>query len=260
MRGLVVRLTTGLMVAGSVVVGWASASEAQVPSVTINPPSAAVGEVVEVSGRRFSFGGNPVEVRLDPPGGPVVATVAPDEQGSFSIAFAVARVPAGNHILRATQTDAGGAAVPGTPTRTILTVTGPAPPPPTTPTTVPPTTEPPPPPPTAPAPPPTATAPSIATPRSGSTPTSTTTSTTATTLASTTTSVVFETPAVVADGGSVPAPVLTALAAPTALPAAPPDGAAGPGAPSGRRGWVLPTLLVVGAAAVVAGARRRLRR
>lgn len=109
---------------------WACVSLA---SITLDPGKGAPGATV--SGKLVNFGNNApfsdISVRWGGPEGPVVATVAKPSppttngQGSTSFTMTVpADVAPGTYAVTATQTDATGAPVWGTPARATFVVVG----------------------------------------------------------------------------------------------------------------------------------------
>ena len=116
------------LVVSMVAVGFAAAAFACTSLATLDAPAAAapVGSNVAVSGASFSArAGTPVIIHWGSASGPEVARTVPDASGRISTEFAVPKAEPGFHVLVATQLDAEGKAVYGTPARASFAVAGP---------------------------------------------------------------------------------------------------------------------------------------
>jgi hypothetical protein len=100
-------------------------------SLSVTTQSADSGMTVTGSGKGFSnaHGGapsaEPVVLHLDSRTGPVLWSGRPDANGNVDFAFQVPRTAAGSYALIATQNNADGVPVSGTPARAAFTVAGP---------------------------------------------------------------------------------------------------------------------------------------
>ena len=99
----------------------------------LNPQQGEAGQKVTVTGRGFvphgseTRSGQPVAIRFDSQRNPVLATATPSgTDGSFSVQITVPQVPAGNHVVIATQARNDGSVASGTPARQAFTVVAPA--------------------------------------------------------------------------------------------------------------------------------------
>jgi len=124
-------LGMGLLAVPLAAVGLAYACTG-LATVSSNPGSGAPGDTVTVTGKGFAAHDpsdvrtSPAEIRLDTQSGPVLASVSPAggaAGGSFSVQITVPQVPAGDHVLMATQNAADGRPAYGTPARQVFTVT-----------------------------------------------------------------------------------------------------------------------------------------
>lgn len=98
-------------------------------TLSLNPGSGAEGQTITVTGRGFSQHdpadsrtGQPVEIRFDSVRAPLLATAAPGADGTFTAQIKVPQVPAGDHVVIATQNRADGRPASGTPARQSFTV------------------------------------------------------------------------------------------------------------------------------------------
>ena len=124
-----------LMAFGALAVPLVAASIAYacgaLASLSVNTQSADSGTTVTGMGRNFSnaHGGapsaEPVVLHFNTRTGPVLWSGRPDASGSVEFSFQVPRVAAGSYTVIATQNNADGVAVGGTPARASLTVAGP---------------------------------------------------------------------------------------------------------------------------------------
>ena len=120
-------MATGLVVS-FLAFGFAAAAFACTSLATLDAPTAAapVGSNVSVTGASFSAkAGTPVVVHWGGASGPEVARAVPDASGRIAVNFAVPKADPGFHVLVATQLDAEGKAVYGTPARASFAVAGP---------------------------------------------------------------------------------------------------------------------------------------
>jgi len=95
-------------------------------TLSLNPASGDAGAQVSGSGRAFSSAptAEPVVVRFNSRSGPVLWTGRPDGAGNINFTFAVPNVAPGSYAVIATQNNADGHPVGGTPARAAFTVTG----------------------------------------------------------------------------------------------------------------------------------------
>ena len=124
-----------LMAFGVVAVPLVAASIAYacsaLASLSVNTQSADSGATVSGTGKGFSnaHGGapssEPVVLHLDSRTGPVLWSGRPDSSGAIEFSFQVPRTAAGSYALIATQNNADGVPVSGTPARAAFTVAGP---------------------------------------------------------------------------------------------------------------------------------------
>jgi len=108
---------------------WACVPQA---SLSANPTSGGVGSTITLTGGTYDAAGGPVSIYWDSPSGtPIATTTVGTSAGVRNISVQI-QVPGnatgGSHIIFATQNDANGQAIPGSPVRTVFRVTdGPAP-------------------------------------------------------------------------------------------------------------------------------------
>ena len=124
-----------LMAFGVVAVPLVAASIAYacsaLASLSVNTQSADSGATVTGVGRNFSnaHGGapsaEPVVLHFNTRSGPVLWSGRPDANGNVDFSFQVPRTAAGSYALIATQNNADGVPVSGTPARASFTVAGP---------------------------------------------------------------------------------------------------------------------------------------
>ena len=124
-----------LMAFGVVAVPLVAASIAYacsaLASLSVNTQSADSGATVTGVGRNFSnaHGGapsaEPVVLHFNTRSGPVLWSGRPDANGNVDFSFQVPRTAAGSYALIATQNNADGVPVSGTPARATFTVAGP---------------------------------------------------------------------------------------------------------------------------------------
>jgi len=124
-----------LMAFGAVAVPLVAASIAYacsaLASLSVSAQSADSGVTVTGVGRNFSnaHGGapsaEPVVLHFNTRSGPVLWSGRPDANGSVDFSFQVPRTAAGSYALIATQNNADGVPVSGTPARAAFTVAGP---------------------------------------------------------------------------------------------------------------------------------------
>ena len=120
-------LASGLVVS-LLAVGFAAAAFACTSLATLDAPTAAAptGSNVSVTGASFSSkAATPVVIHWGGASGPEVARAVPDSSGRISATFTVPKAEPGYHVLVATQLDAEGKAVFGTPARASFAVAGP---------------------------------------------------------------------------------------------------------------------------------------
>lgn len=126
------RLRHGMMVStlgvGFLVASLAATAFACTSLATIDTPTSAAlpGTNVAVTGASFSAkAGTPVIFHWNGASGPEVARVMPDANGTVKANFTVPKADPGYYVLIATQVDASGKAVYGTPARASFQVLGP---------------------------------------------------------------------------------------------------------------------------------------
>jgi hypothetical protein len=102
-------------------------------TLSLNTPQATPGQTVQGTGRAFSNAhgsapaAEPVVIRFASRDGQVLWTGRPDASGNIAFQFTVPNnARPGSYAIIATQTNADGQPVAGTPARASLTVTGPA--------------------------------------------------------------------------------------------------------------------------------------
>ena len=128
------RWRAGMLAAVAVVVpaGLAWACVGLMALTTVGPSTVAPGGTVTVWGREFAAG-SPVDIHLDSPTGPVLATAPPPTEtmtSQFKLDVPIPpNIRTGEHVLVATQ--AYHDMNVGAPARTVIHVGAPAPPPPT---------------------------------------------------------------------------------------------------------------------------------
>ncbi len=104
-----------------------------VATLSTNPGAAPAGSTITVSGQGFgthdptqSETNGPAEIRLGSMTGPVLATASPTgSKRTFSVQITVPQAATGDTFIVATQRDASGNPVYGTPARQAFTVTAP---------------------------------------------------------------------------------------------------------------------------------------
>lgn len=119
-----------LGIAGAVLLPAVPALAPHVAQLNVEPQRVAAGEEVTVWGPRGYGPTNPVEIRLDAPDGPVLATFDPDDQFFAAFAAGPVRIPAdvepGRHVLFATQDlEPNESYIRGLPARAVIQVTAP---------------------------------------------------------------------------------------------------------------------------------------
>ncbi|HVL91780.1 MAG TPA: hypothetical protein VM264_00380 [Acidimicrobiales bacterium] len=127
------RLLNRTMVAGMVAAAAATVSGAAafgctaLATIDAQAAAAPVGTAVAVTGASFSTaaGASPVVFHWGGATGAEVARATPDAAGNVTATFTVPQADAGYHTLVATQQDAKGEAVYGTPARYSFQVLGP---------------------------------------------------------------------------------------------------------------------------------------
>lgn len=95
--------------------------------VNLSTATGKPGDAVTIDGKSFRVPpGNTtgVQVRWKTPDGPILATVMPDVNGSFSASFKVPDGPPGYYVIAAYLKDATGQDVEGTPGRALFEVQG----------------------------------------------------------------------------------------------------------------------------------------
>ena len=110
-----------LLAVGLAASAWACTSLA---TLDVAAAPAKTGSNVAVAGSAFAAG-TPVVLHWGSPSGPEVARAMPDSSGRISASVAVPDAKPGYHVLVATQRDADGKAVYGTPARASLAVAAP---------------------------------------------------------------------------------------------------------------------------------------
>ena len=100
---------------------WACVPQA---SIKATPPSGQAGTKITLTGSSFASDGQPVKVWWGGPGKQLVGTAPVTSTGSFSMTFEAPASAAGAHIISATQTDAAGQPLPGSPVNTTFTMAG----------------------------------------------------------------------------------------------------------------------------------------
>ncbi|MGH9156493.1 MAG: hypothetical protein ACRD1K_11810 [Acidimicrobiales bacterium] len=121
----------GVLAGSALIAGaaWACVPQA---SLSASPASGGVGSSITLTGGTYDSAGGPVSIFWDAPtGAPIATTTAGTSAGIRNISVQI-QVPAnatsGSHIIYATQNDATGQAIPGSPVRAVFRVTdGPAP-------------------------------------------------------------------------------------------------------------------------------------
>lgn len=114
-------LAGSALIAGA---AWACVPQA---SLSANPSSGGVGSTVTLTGGTYDAAGGPVSIYWDSPSGaPIATTTVGTAAGVRNISVQIT-VPAdatsGSHIIYATQNDANGQAIPGSPVRAVFRVT-----------------------------------------------------------------------------------------------------------------------------------------
>ena len=118
----------GLAVLGVLVLlgaaAWACTPQA---SLRATPGSGTVGTKITLTGSSFDSAGQPVKIWWGGAGKTLVATAAVTASRSITATFAVPDAPGGVHVIAATQLDANGQPVAGSPVNTTFKVEGAAP-------------------------------------------------------------------------------------------------------------------------------------
>lgn len=129
-RGVARGSLLGAIGAAAALLLVAGTSWACTPLATIKPSATngAVGTKLTITGSTFDAAGQPVKVWWDGAGKQLVGTaqVNPATR-SFSVAFEVPPSSGGSHIIAATQNDAAGQPIAGSPVNTLFRVDGAAP-------------------------------------------------------------------------------------------------------------------------------------
>ncbi len=121
-RSLIVGL--GILAAPVVAASIAYACTA-LATLSLNPGQGDPGTTVNGVGRGFSSVGEPVVVRLGGSNGQVLWSGRPDANGSANVSFQIpGSLTAGSYVIMATQNNADGQPIPGSPARSEFTVTG----------------------------------------------------------------------------------------------------------------------------------------
>lgn len=120
-------MASGAAVLGAAVVtGAAAFACTALATIDAQASAATVGTAVAVTGGSFSAAaGTPVILHWNGVNGTEVARATPDAAGNITATFTVPKADAGYYTLVATQTNAEGEAVYGTPARQSFQVVGP---------------------------------------------------------------------------------------------------------------------------------------
>lgn len=123
-------MVVALGVLGAVLVPAVPALAPHVAQLNVEPQRVAAGEEVTVWGPRGYGPTNPVEIRLDAPDGPVLATFEPDDQFFAAFPAGPVRIPdtvePGHHVLFATQElEPNESYIRGIPARAVIQVAAP---------------------------------------------------------------------------------------------------------------------------------------
>jgi len=123
----------GVLAGSAVIAGaaWACVPQA---SLSAAPGTGNVGSTVTLTGGTYDAAGGPVSIWWDTVGGtPIATTTVGTAAGTRNISVQItvpANATTGSHIIFATQNDANGVAIPGSPVRAVFRVadgTAPAP-------------------------------------------------------------------------------------------------------------------------------------
>lgn len=117
-----VGVAAALAVAGGV--AWACVPQA---SIRVSTPSGPVGTKVTVTGSTFDATGQPVKVWWGGAGKQLLGSAPVTASRTFTFAFEVPASSGGSHIVAATQSDASGQPIAGSPVNTLFRVEGAAP-------------------------------------------------------------------------------------------------------------------------------------
>lgn len=114
--------------AAVVLIGGAAFACTPQAGLKSNPTSGPVGTNMTLSGSTFDASGGPVKIYWDGAGRTLLGTAAVAADRTFTIQVSVPEgASSGTHIVSATQTDANGQPIAGSPVNTTFRVEGPAP-------------------------------------------------------------------------------------------------------------------------------------
>ncbi|MGH9156494.1 MAG: hypothetical protein ACRD1K_11815 [Acidimicrobiales bacterium] len=117
----------GALAAGVLIGGAAFACTPQA-SLRANPTSGAAGSTITASGGTFDAAGGPVKVWFDGAGRTQIGSATVNADRTFSVQVVIpATATGGTHIISATQSDAQGQPIAGSPVNTTFRVDGPIP-------------------------------------------------------------------------------------------------------------------------------------
>jgi len=114
-------LAAGVLIGGA---AWACTPQA---SLRANPTAGTAGSTITMSGGTFDASGGPIKIWFDGAGRTQIGTATVNADRTFSAQVVVpASAGAGTHIISATQSDANGQPIAGSPVNTTFRVEGPA--------------------------------------------------------------------------------------------------------------------------------------
>lgn len=117
-------LVSGLVAIAAAVAFAATAFACTALATLQTPPVATGGNPLSVTGSAFSPSGSPVVIHWNSLSGPEVGRATPDGLGHIATSVNVPAASPGHYLLVATQADADGRPVQGTPARASVAIAG----------------------------------------------------------------------------------------------------------------------------------------
>jgi hypothetical protein len=115
-------LAAGVLIGGA---AWACVPQA---SLRANPTAGTAGSTITMTGGTYDAAGGPVTLWFGGAGRTQIGTASVNADRTFSVEVTIpASAAAGTHIISATQSDANGQPIAGSPVNTTFRVEGPAP-------------------------------------------------------------------------------------------------------------------------------------